>query len=338
MQAASMGTKAFSILFFCLITAATTALGTQEPADPNETALPFGPVTGLLSVDMRQKSDGLLVTLTLDGSTRYRTGRLLSPPRFYVDLESCELALDPSALPSTSGVRVRASQFTVSPPVVRVVLDLDSNWTLPRQLTPSPSDEVRFFVPRRASAPAQEKTPISALSEKQWRTNPNSSPQNGGTGFTVGAQKSCAQEELFSLTKALPHPMRQLVKRIAENSTPYRFGGDGLDGIDCSGFTCLLFSAVGIQLPHSAAEQFQMGTPIDASDLKPGDLVFFGVEGRPTHVGVALGGERFLHVSSARNGLTVTPLNAPYYAKRFMGAKRLLNSETNQGKNASAQR
>ncbi|MGC8832631.1 MAG: NlpC/P60 family protein [Armatimonadota bacterium] len=332
-----MGARVFPILFLCWLTAATTALGTQEPADPNETALPFGPVTGLLSVDVREKNDGLLVTLTLDGPTRYRTGRLLSPPRFFVDLEACELALDPSALPSVSGIRVRASQFTLSPPVVRVALDLGPNWSFPRRLTSSPSDEARFFVPRRTSAPTQKKaSPDSSSSERQREANPTCSPQQGGTGLSGGVQRSCTLEELLSLTKALPHQMLQVIRRIAESCTPYRFGGDGLDGLDCSGFTCLLFSAVGIQLPHSAAEQFQMGTPIDAADLKPGDLVFFGTSGRPTHVGVALGSGSFLHVSSARNGLTVTPLNAPYYAKRFMGARRLFGFEANQERNASA--
>lgn len=333
-----MGARVFPILFLCWLTAATTALGTQEPADPNETALPFGPVTGLLSVDVREKNNGLLMTLALDGPTRYRTGRLLSPPRFFVDLEACELALDPSAIPSADGLKVRASQFTVSPPVVRVVLDLGPNWGFPRQLTPSPSDEARFFVPRRTSASAQKKaSPSSSPSEGQGEANPTGSHQQGGTGISGGVQKSYTVEELLSLTKALPQQMLRVVRRIAENCTPYRFGGDGLDGLDCSGFTCLLFSAVGIQLPHSAAEQFQMGTTIDTADLKPGDLVFFGTSGRPTHVGVALGGGRFLHVSSARSGLTITPLNAPYYAKRFMGARRLLDFEANREKNASAQ-
>jgi len=83
-----------------------------------------------------------------------------------------------------------------------------------------------------------------------------------------------------------------------------------------------MYSSIGIRLPHSSAEQFALGRCIPQDQIQPGDLVFFGSEGRPTHVGIALGDGSFVHASSARNGITITPLAVPYYAKRYLGARR----------------
>jgi len=106
--------------------------------------------------------------------------------------------------------------------------------------------------------------------------------------------------------------------------TPHRLGGLDRGGIDCSGFTRQVCQAVaGITLPHNSAQQFACGAPVSAAALRAGDLVFFREPGKGiSHVGLSLGGERFIHAST-RRGVVVSSLRETYYAGRFCGAKRL---------------
>lgn len=107
---------------------------------------------------------------------------------------------------------------------------------------------------------------------------------------------------------------------------PYRFGGNGLSGLDCSFFVKKVYSMVGIDLPRSAREQFTQGVNIDKNELKPGDLVFFRTYAKfPSHVGIYLGDNLFIHASSKSKKVTIDSLEAPYYLKRYIGAKRILN-------------
>ncbi len=80
---------------------------------------------------------------------------------------------------------------------------------------------------------------------------------------------------------------------------PYFWGGNSSKGSDCSGFTQTVFRANGIQLPRDARQQVLMGKEIipedDFSNVKPGDLLFFGLKDRITHVGMSLGGYKFIH-------------------------------------------
>jgi hypothetical protein len=76
----------------------------------------------------------------------------------------------------------------------------------------------------------------------------------------------------------------------AQLGKPYQWGGAGPDAWDCSGLTMAAYAQVGIPLPHNAAAQYAMtrAAAVDASQLQPGDLVFF--EGpQPGHVGVYIG-------------------------------------------------
>jgi len=105
---------------------------------------------------------------------------------------------------------------------------------------------------------------------------------------------------------------------------PYMLGGVGKDGIDCSGFTHLLYESVyRISLPRQAEDQFKQGYTIQESALRPGDLVFFknirrtGID----HVGVYVGEKRFVHASTSA-GVTISGLDEEYYRKRFVGARR----------------
>ncbi|HEY6096527.1 MAG TPA: NlpC/P60 family protein [Candidatus Deferrimicrobium sp.] len=118
--------------------------------------------------------------------------------------------------------------------------------------------------------------------------------------------------------------------RVAQRmlAVPYRFGGTTLWGLDCSGFVQKTFAFLNLDLPRSAREQFREGTKIAKADLSPGDLVFFRTYAKyPSHVGIYLGDNRFVHASSREKKVTVESLDTPYYVKRYIGAKRLLFEE-----------
>jgi len=107
--------------------------------------------------------------------------------------------------------------------------------------------------------------------------------------------------------------------------TPYRYGGTSPStGFDCSGFVYYLYGAVfgqSIQrMPHDMARE---GMPVARSDLKRGDLVFFGYRGTFTHVGIYVGNDQFVHATHRGSPVQVTSLDADYYRDRYMTAVRL---------------
>lgn len=109
---------------------------------------------------------------------------------------------------------------------------------------------------------------------------------------------------------------------------PYVYGGTSRSGFDCSGFTAYVYSKVGKKLPHSAAAQSAYGSYVSRSNLKAGDLVFFDTNGGHnsiSHVGIYIGGGKFIDASSSRpHAVTIDSLNSSYYSKRYMTARRIL--------------
>jgi len=106
--------------------------------------------------------------------------------------------------------------------------------------------------------------------------------------------------------------------------TPYRFGGESADGIDCSSFVQKVFREHQINLPRTAREQSMVGSEVAPGDLKKGDLVFFHTYAAyPSHVGIYLGDGKMIHASSGKGEVTVSDLNSDYYRSRYLGAKRV---------------
>jgi cell wall-associated NlpC family hydrolase len=98
---------------------------------------------------------------------------------------------------------------------------------------------------------------------------------------------------------AIENPPAVLAAAEQYLGRPYRFGGRSASGIDCSGLTRAAFADVGVDLPHSAREQFQFGGAVDRSELQPGDLVFFSTYRRgASHVGIYAGEGYFVHAAS----------------------------------------
>lgn len=103
---------------------------------------------------------------------------------------------------------------------------------------------------------------------------------------------------------------------------PYLWGGNSGKGFDCSGFTQTVFKDNGYLLPRDANMQVNMGEEIvaeeDFSNIEPGDLLFFGPnENRITHVGISLGGARFIHASSYVQINSFDPEDPDYDEGRF---------------------
>lgn len=114
-----------------------------------------------------------------------------------------------------------------------------------------------------------------------------------------------------------------LVSRaLSLQGIPYVFGGTSRNGFDCSGFTQYVFKASGVSLPRTSFAQFEAGSSVSKDQLQPGDLVFFNTYAAgASHVGIYVGGGRFVHASD--NGVTTTSLSESYYANRYRGARRV---------------
>ena len=89
---------------------------------------------------------------------------------------------------------------------------------------------------------------------------------------------------------------------------PYVWGGTSLTkGADCSGFVLSVFKKYGITLSHSSRAQANEGTKISASELKPGDLVFYGNgKGNNNNVAIYIGGGQVIHASSPKTGIKIS--------------------------------
>jgi cell wall-associated NlpC family hydrolase len=107
--------------------------------------------------------------------------------------------------------------------------------------------------------------------------------------------------------------------------TPYRPGGSDPSGFDCSGFVYYVFAQHGLLLPRTVADQFRVGRSVKPEDLRPGDLLFFDTSGGPaSHVGLAVGGDQFVHAPAAHGEVRVERLAVPYWHDRFVGARRVI--------------
>ena len=104
----------------------------------------------------------------------------------------------------------------------------------------------------------------------------------------------------------------------------YRFGGETVNGMDCSSFTQKVYRIAGIELPRTARYQAQLGVKVSRDELKPGDLLFFQTYAKfPSHVGIYIGNGQMIHASSAHKSITISRIDKPYYKRRFLFAKRL---------------
>jgi hypothetical protein len=108
--------------------------------------------------------------------------------------------------------------------------------------------------------------------------------------------------------------------------TPYLWGGSRPQtGFDCSGLVQWAYAKQGIQIPRVTDQQILAGngTAVDRKELVAGDLVFFrDPSGYVHHVGISMGGDKFLHAPHTGDVVKESSLDEPYYAEQFAGGRR----------------
>ena len=159
-----------------------------------------------------------------------------------------------------------------------------------------------FPTPKSATPPSP--TPTSPT--------PTSPPSAGATSATSRSGTSPIAYSIAGTALSL-------------RGAPYRNGGSDPSGFDCSGFVRYVFSQHGVTVPRTVTDLFRAGRQVSGNQVEPGDLVFFStVAPGASHVGIALGGDQFVHAPSSTGEVRVERMSAPYWATRFVGARRVL--------------
>lgn len=139
----------------------------------------------------------------------------------------------------------------------------------------------------------------------------------GGSNVQTGSRGPGAQE-----LRALEIE-RQYVVRTAQSmiGKPYRYGGNSPSrGFDCSGLVEYAHRVAGIPVPRTTTQQHSTARPVALNDLRPGDLLFFRIQGKTGHVGIYLGDGRFVHAPSGGKRVSTARLDNVYWKPRLIGA------------------
>lgn len=140
--------------------------------------------------------------------------------------------------------------------------------------------------------------------------SPQPFPRPGGSSSAVGSPP-------------ISHPA-VVGTALSLRGVPYLAGGGDPRGFDCSGFVSYVFAQHSVPLPRTVPEQYRVGRRIGGKSVQPGDLVFFSTIARgPSHVGIAISRDEFVHAPSSAGVVRVELLGSRYWSSRFVGARRL---------------
>lgn len=145
----------------------------------------------------------------------------------------------------------------------------------------------------------------------------------------AGATMPVADEQVIEARlPAQPGGQSAQVLSIARSllGQPVVWGGASpAQGFDCSGLVQYVYRQAGINLPRTADLQFLVGRTVSPAALQPGDLVYFTTyEPGASHVGIYIGGSKFIHTSFSKSVVAVGDMTDNYFVQRYYGAKRVL--------------
>lgn len=110
---------------------------------------------------------------------------------------------------------------------------------------------------------------------------------------------------------------------LQQVGSAYRYGGASPGGFDCSGLVQYAYRVAGRSVPRTTGQLWHATGPVIGTDLRVGDLLFFRFDGKMSHVGIYVGGQRFVHAPSSGKTVSVDSLATDLYGRAFIRAGRL---------------
>ena len=167
---------------------------------------------------------------------------------------------------------------------------------------PAPAAEVA-----EVAGPAETAAPLAPLVPDGLAPSPSVAP---------GAPATAAPSDPFILERVALTARRMV-------GIPYHYGGNDPRGFDCSGLVFYAYREAGVLVARTSREQLRASQPLDVDQALPGDLVFFRTSKRASHVGIYLGGQRFIHAPSTGRAVVIERLDDEYYLRHRIQIRRL---------------
>ncbi len=149
---------------------------------------------------------------------------------------------------------------------------------------------------------------------------------NGNYAYIYASYVSTRPQDVASRGEyAAGNRVLQLAKQYL--GTPYVYGGSSPSGFDCSGFTSYIYRQLGYNINRVAHDQLANGVPVNKSELKPGDIVFFKRAGNSTvhHVGIYAGDGMMIHSPQTGDVVKYTSITTGYYNNVYYTARRIIH-------------
>ena len=138
------------------------------------------------------------------------------------------------------------------------------------------------------------------------------------------ALAACASDPAPQRADAEASPgQRAALAALAQVGVPYRYGGQSPSGFDCSGLVHYAYLEAGVSAPRTTRQLWSAAKTIEQDELEPGDLLFFRIDGKMSHVGMYLGERQFVHAPQSGRSVSVASLDLPFYRQALIRTARI---------------
>ena len=169
---------------------------------------------------------------------------------------------------------------------------------------------------------ASSKSPLFFRGGNSTGVTPSADALNGTTGSSNSSGSSSSGTTPSGSTSVTGAKIVETAKKYL--GVPYVWGGASPSGFDCSGFVYYVTRSLGFNTSRTLASMYKQGTPVEKSDLQPGDIVFFKntYKSGISHVGIYVGDGKFIHSPHTGSVVSYADLNSTYYINHYYGACR----------------
>ena len=138
----------------------------------------------------------------------------------------------------------------------------------------------------------------------------------------IASLAGCASQSPVQTARPAGQADKAVAVALQQVGVPYRYGGSTPSGFDCSGLVYYSYSRAGKTVPRTTATLWSGMRPVASGQMQVGDILFFRISGKMSHVGMYIGDDQFVHAPSSGKTVTVASLRSDFYRNALIRAGR----------------